>query len=79
MKYTGYIKLVRDVLEDGRARSSQYIMKSIAYNRNANLNEIKRYIKKAIKKIIEKDERIQVKGRGMVSSFKLKQTKKADP
>ena len=72
LKYTGYIKLVRDVLDDGHARSSQYIMKSIAYNKNANLSEIKRYIKKAIKKMIEKGELIQVKGRGMIGSFKLK-------
>ena len=76
LKYTGYIKLVRDVLDDGRARSCQYIMTSIAYNKNANLSEIKKYIKKAIKKMIEKEELIQVKGRGMVGSFKLKQLKK---
>ena len=78
MKYTGYIKLVRDLLDDGRVRSCQYIMTSIAYTKNANLSEIKRYIKKAIKKMIEKEELIQVKGRGMVGSFKLKQLKKAD-
>lgn len=66
-----YIELITDVLHDGRKQSAQYIIKSIAYKKNANTDEIKGYVKCAIRKMIKRNQLCQVKGRGMIGSFRL--------
>ena len=72
-----YIELISEVLHDGRKQSTQYIMKSIAYKKNANTDDIKGYVKCAMRKMMRRNQLTQVKGRGMIGSFRLnKQPKK---
>ena len=70
-KVVTYRDLVTDVLEDGRPQSAQYIIKSIAYTKNLETRDVKRYIKAAIKKMKSNNQIIQVKGIGMSGSFRL--------
>ena len=70
-KKVTYRDLVADVLEDGRPQSAQFIIKSIAYTKNSETRDVKRYIKTAIKKMKLDNQIIQIKGTGISGSFKL--------
>ena len=70
-KVVTYRELVSDLLEDGRPQSAQFIIKSIAYTKNMETRDVKRYIKAAIKKMKSNNQIIQVKGIGMTGSFRL--------